>query len=61
MTPNERAEQAIALYDARHADRIVAERNNGGDTVESTLDAGAAAGPKPTLRLDHPMWAAHEV
>lgn len=37
MAPLEWARQAISLYNARRADRIVAEVNNGGDLVESTL------------------------
>jgi phage terminase large subunit-like protein len=35
--PAEWARVAIAAYGARHADRIVAEINNGGDMVEATL------------------------
>src|SRR5262245_51696560 len=35
--PNEWAATAITVYSARHADRIVAERNFGGDMVESTI------------------------
>jgi phage terminase large subunit-like protein len=37
MTPLEWARQAISIYHARRADRIVAEKNNGGDMVEQTL------------------------
>lgn len=37
FTPNEWARQAIQLYHTRDADRIVAESNNGGEMVESTL------------------------
>ena len=37
MSPTEWARQAVSLYHARRADRIVAERNNGGDLVESTI------------------------
>jgi len=43
--PPDWARRAIAAYHARHADRIVAEVNNGGDMVEATLrmiDASAA-------------------
>jgi phage terminase large subunit-like protein len=36
-SPNEWAKEAIALYRARNADRIVGEVNQGGDLVESTL------------------------
>jgi phage terminase large subunit-like protein len=36
-SPVEWARQAISLYHARQADRIVAERNNGGAMVEATL------------------------
>jgi phage terminase large subunit-like protein len=35
--PHEWAAEAIALYRAKRADRIVAEINNGGEMVESTL------------------------
>ena len=35
--PIEWANIAIAAYRANHADRIVAERNNGGDMVEATI------------------------
>lgn len=35
--PNEWANIAIAAYRANHADRIIAERNNGGDMVENTI------------------------
>jgi predicted phage terminase large subunit-like protein len=35
--PTEWAKTAIALYRAHHADRIVAEVNNGGEMVEATL------------------------
>jgi len=37
MEPLEWARVAIAAYRAHHADRIVAEVNNGGDMVENTL------------------------
>jgi len=36
-TPIEWARIAISVYRTHHADRIVAERNNGGDMVEATL------------------------
>jgi len=36
-TPIEWARIAISAYRSHHADRIVAERNNGGDMVEATL------------------------
>jgi phage terminase large subunit-like protein len=36
-SPTEWARQAVSLYHARRADRIVAERNNGGDLVENTI------------------------
>ena len=36
-TPIEWARIAISAYRIHHADRIVAERNNGGDMVEATL------------------------
>jgi phage terminase large subunit-like protein len=36
-TPTEWATEAIALYKHRRADRIVGERNNGGDMVEATV------------------------
>jgi len=35
--PTEWARKAVALYHERHADRIVAEVNNGGDMVEATI------------------------
>jgi phage terminase large subunit-like protein len=37
MAPVEWAREAISLYHCRHADRIVAESNNGGAMVETTL------------------------
>jgi phage terminase large subunit-like protein len=37
MAPLEWASEAIALYRARQADRIIAEVNNGGDMVENAL------------------------
>lgn len=37
FAPDVWAKRAIAAYDEFHADRIVAEVNNGGDMVESTL------------------------
>jgi phage terminase large subunit-like protein len=37
MSPLEWGRQAISLYNARRADRIVAEKNNGGEMVEMTL------------------------
>jgi predicted phage terminase large subunit-like protein len=36
-SPDEWAKEAISLYRARRADRIVAERNNGGEMVEHVL------------------------
>jgi phage terminase large subunit-like protein len=37
MSPNEWAGQAISLYNARRADRIIGEANIGGDLIESTI------------------------
>ncbi len=37
MSPNEWGREAVSLYHARRADRIVAERNNGGAMVEEVL------------------------
>jgi phage terminase large subunit-like protein len=37
MSPLEWGRQAISIYNARCADRIVAEKNNGGEMVEQTL------------------------
>ena len=37
LAPLERASEAISLYRARQADRVVAEIYNGGDMVENTL------------------------
>jgi phage terminase large subunit-like protein len=37
FAPMDWASEAIALYRARNADKIIAETNNGGDMVESTL------------------------
>ncbi|HEX6841401.1 MAG TPA: terminase family protein [Stellaceae bacterium] len=45
LAPAGWARRAIAAYHAHHADRVVAEVNNGGDLVEATLravDAGVA-------------------
>jgi len=36
-SPEQWAREAISLYDARHADRIVIEKNNGGEMCENTL------------------------
>ncbi len=36
-SPHEWASAAIAGYNIHHGDRIIAERNNGGDMVESTI------------------------
>jgi phage terminase large subunit-like protein len=38
-SPTEWATEAVALYHNRRADRIIGERNNGGDMIESTLRA----------------------
>jgi phage terminase large subunit-like protein len=35
--PHEWAAKALELYRRHHADRIIAERNNGGDLVEATI------------------------
>ena len=35
--PTEWAKTAVAAYYAHHADRVVAEVNNGGEMVEATL------------------------
>lgn len=43
-TPNGWASRAIAAYDRWHADRIVAERNYGGDMVEATLRSAGFRG-----------------
>jgi phage terminase large subunit-like protein len=37
MSPLEWARQAIGLYHHRPDDRIIGEKNNGGDLIESTL------------------------
>jgi predicted phage terminase large subunit-like protein len=37
LSPNGWARRALAAYDTFHADRLVAEVNNGGDMVEATL------------------------
>jgi hypothetical protein len=37
MSPPEWARQAVSLYDARWADRIIGEANNGGDLIEQTI------------------------
>ena len=39
LPPNGWATQALAAYDRWHADRLVAEINNGGEMVETTLRA----------------------
>jgi phage terminase large subunit-like protein len=36
-SPDEWARQAISLYRARRADRIIGERNNGGEMIESVI------------------------
>lgn len=35
--PNDWASEAISLYHARRADRIIGERNNGGEMIENTI------------------------
>jgi phage terminase large subunit-like protein len=37
MAPSEWASEAVSLYHARQADKIVAEINNGGEMVENTI------------------------
>ena len=65
--PTEWARTAIALYRQHKADRIVAEVNNGGDMVESTIRMidpecqlfGSASVPRvslPHLGLTCPTW-----
>jgi len=49
-SPAEWAAKAISLYKAHSADRIVAERNQGGDMVRRTLEAEDEAVP---IRLVH--------
>ncbi len=51
-SPLEWAREAISLYRARRADRIVAEKNNGGDLIESTI-----RGVDPNVSYA-PVWAA---
>lgn len=51
MSPKEWATTAVALYRDRRADRIVAERNNGGDMVEETI---RSAGENVSYRS---VWA----
>jgi predicted phage terminase large subunit-like protein len=53
MAPNEWAREAISLLHARHGDRIVAERNNGGNMVEATL---RMVDPRVPSRS---VWASH--
>ena len=45
LAPNDWAREAIALYRARRADRIVAEVNNGGEMVAATLRVVDASVP----------------
>jgi phage terminase large subunit-like protein len=51
MSPDTWARQAISLYNARRADGIVAEKNNGGELVEQTLRSVS-----PNVS-DSPVWA----
>lgn len=44
MSPSAWAARAVALYDEYQADAIIAEANNGGALVESTLRAAGATG-----------------
>jgi len=37
MSPDSWAQEAVGLYRARNADRIIGEANNGGDLIESTI------------------------
>jgi phage terminase large subunit-like protein len=48
--PIEWAKIAIAVYQTYHADRIVAERNNGGDMVETTIRMVDPNVPVTTVR-----------
>jgi phage terminase large subunit-like protein len=50
MSPLEWARTAIGLYHARNADRICAEKNNGGDLVLSNL---LQVDPNVPVRLIH--------
>jgi phage terminase large subunit-like protein len=62
--PTEWARTAIALYRQHKADRIVAEVNNGGDMVESTIrmiDPNVSYSAVPRVSLPHlgltcPTW-----
>jgi phage terminase large subunit-like protein len=44
MSPSAWAARAVALYEEHQADAIVAEANNGGALVETTLRANGATG-----------------
>lgn len=48
-TPAGWARAAVAAYSTHHADRIIAERNNGGEMVEHTLRTISPAAPIETV------------
>ncbi len=47
MSPDGWARRAIALFEERRADRVIAEVNNGGDLVRHTLKVAADGAPVP--------------
>lgn len=49
LSPNGWATRALDLYDQFKADRIIAERNNGGDMVESTIRTVRQTAPLETI------------
>ena len=56
LSPTEWARQAVSLYHARQADRIVAERNNGGDLVENTISRAGISDASALCRHMYPPW-----
>jgi len=48
-SPNEWASRVLSLFDEYNADRIVAERNNGGDMVEHTIRTVRTNAPIKTI------------
>jgi phage terminase large subunit-like protein len=58
--PAEWAKTAIAAYRAHHADRVVAEVNNGGEMVEATLHVIDPNLPVVTVRASRGKWTRAE-
>ena len=54
--PEDWAKQALAVFDIHHADRIVAETNQGGEMVEATIRARRASVPFRAVHATRGKW-----